>query len=102
MSTFHFDYREPPKDVRPTRGDFVRIARYLLPAWRPSALILGCIVVTSVLGLIPPLLIREVIDRAIPRGDGTLLNGLVAAMIGLPLVSGLIGVWQNYLVTVMS
>jgi ATP-binding cassette, subfamily B, bacterial len=99
---FHFNYQEAPKNVRPTRGDFARIARYLLPAWRPSALILACIVVTSVAGLIPPLLVREVIDRAIPRGDTALLSWLVAGMIGIPLVSGLIGVWQNYLVTAMS
>jgi ATP-binding cassette, subfamily B, bacterial len=99
---FHFDYREAPKGVRPTRGDFVRIARYLLPAWKPSALILSCILVTSLLGLIPPLLIREIIDRAIPRRDNVLLLWLVAGMIGAPLVSGLIGVWMNYLVTLMS
>jgi ATP-binding cassette subfamily B protein len=102
MSMFHFNYQDAPKNVKPTRGDFVRIARYLLPAWRPSALILACIVVTSLLGLVPPLLVREVIDRAIPRGDGVLLNWLVLGMIGLPLVGGLIGVWQNYLVTAMS
>jgi ATP-binding cassette subfamily B protein len=99
---FHFNYQEVPKDLKATRGDFTRIARYLLPAWRPSALILSCIVLTSLLGLIPPLLVREIIDRAIPKGDVTRLNWLVAGMIGLPLVGGLIGVWQNYLVTVMS
>jgi ATP-binding cassette subfamily B protein len=102
MGMFHFNYQEAPKDIKATRGDFTRIARYLLPAWRPSALILTCIVVTSLLGLIPPLFIREIIDHAIPRGDLTRLNWLVAGMIGLPLVSGLIGVWQNYLVTAMS
>ena len=46
MSTFHFDYGEPPKDLHATRGDFQRIARYLLPAWRLSVLILGCILET--------------------------------------------------------
>ncbi|MCI0354405.1 MAG: ABC transporter ATP-binding protein, partial [Acidobacteria bacterium] len=99
---YHFEYREAPKGLRPTRGDFARIARYLLPAWRPSVLILGCILVTSLLGLIPPLLIREIIDRAIPEQDSALLGWLVAGMIGAPLISGLIGVWMNYLVTVMS
>jgi ATP-binding cassette subfamily B protein len=99
---FHFNYQEAPKDVKLSRADVVRIARYLVPAWRPMLLILGCIVVTSLLGLVPPLLIREIIDRAIPQGNGSLLNGLVAGMIALPLVGGLIGVWQNYLVTIMS
>ena len=99
---FHFNYQDAPKDLKPTRGDFLRIARYLLPAWRPSLLILGCIIVTSLLGLIPPLLIREIVDRAIPLRQGGLLNWLVAGMIAIPLVSGLIGVWQNNLVTVVS
>ena len=99
---FHFDYKELPKDLKATRADFARLARYLVPAWRPSALILSCILASSILGLIPPLLIREVIDRAIPERDGALLNWLIAGMIAAPLVSGLIGVWQNYLVTLMS
>src|SRR5439155_3194511 len=102
MSAFHLDYREAPKDLKPTRADFARIARYLLPAWRPSVLILSCILATSLLGLIPPLLIRDIIDRAIPRHDRGLLHLLIAGMIGAPLVSGLIGVWMNYLVTAMS
>src|SRR5207247_8923299 len=98
MSAYHFDYRPPPKNVKPTGRDFARIARYLLPAWRPSTLILICILVTALLGLIPPLLIREIIDSAIPRHDRSLLNWLIAGMIGAPLISGLIGVWMNYLV----
>src|SRR5215470_5037643 len=102
MSIFHFDYGEAPKDLRPTRQDFARIARYLLPAWRPSLLILACMTVNAILGLIPPLLIRDVIDHAIPRHDAARLNLLVAGMIVAPLVAGLIGVAQNYLVTVMG
>ena len=110
MGFWHFDYGEAPKDVHATRGDFARIARYLLPAWKPSLLILLCIVLTAVLGIIPPLLVRKVIDVAIPRhqpdlfapGHRHLLNLLVAGMIVAPLLAGLLGVWQNYLITVMG
>src|SRR5689334_12825112 len=102
MSFFHFNYSEPPKDVHPTRRDFTRIAHYLLPAWRPSLLIVACITASALLGLIPPLLIREVIDHAIPAHDGHRLNVLVVGMIAAPLLAGLIGVWQNYLITVMG
>ena len=100
--SFHFDYGVRPKDVRLTRSDVRRIGRYLLPAWRASFLILLCIAVTTLLGLIPPLLVREVIDRAIPGKEARLLNELVGLMIALPLLSGLVGVWQNYLVTKMG
>jgi ATP-binding cassette subfamily B protein len=92
----------PPPGTKLRRDDLVRIGRYLLPAWRPSLLILGCIVITSVLGLVPPYLMRLIIDEAIPQKNGTELNWLVAAMVVAPLVSGLLGVWQSYLVTVMT
>jgi ATP-binding cassette subfamily B protein len=95
-------YAEVPKDTTLRRDDLVRIGRLLLPAWRPSLLILGCILITSVLGLAPPYLMRLIIDEAIPRKNGTELNWLVTAMIVVPLVSGLLGVWQSYLITVMS
>jgi ATP-binding cassette subfamily B protein len=95
-------YKEPPKDVKLTRQDMLRIGRYLLPAWKPSLLILLCIVVGAVLGLLPPYLTRTVIDRAIPERNLTLLNELVVAMIIAPVLGGLIGVWQQYLITVMS
>jgi len=102
MGFWHFNYSEAPKDVKPTRRDFARIVRYLLPAWRPATLILFCIATVAILGLIPPLLIREVIDKAIPTGDVKLLNGLILGMIAAPLLAGLLGVWQNYLITVMG
>ena len=95
-------YGEAPKDVTLRRDDLVRIGRYLLPEWRPSLLVLGCIVVTSILGLVPPYLMRLIIDEAIPRKDISALDWLVAAMIVTPLVSGLLGVWQSYLTTVMA
>jgi ATP-binding cassette subfamily B protein len=102
VSSFHFDFKEAPKNVRLRRGDMRRIWGYLLPAWGPGVLILFCIVASALLGLVSPLLIRELIDRAIPRHDGRLLNLLVAGMIGAPVLSGLIGVWQSYLATLLG
>src|SRR5437773_7607848 len=102
LSAFHFDFKEAPKNVRLRRGDMRRIWGYLLPAWGPTALILVCIVTSALLGLLPPLLIRELIDRAIPRHDGRLLDLLVAGMIGAPVLASLIGVWQSYLATLMG
>lgn len=82
--------------------DARRIGRYLLPAWKPSLLILACIASTSVLGLLPALFMRDIIDKAIPHRDLAGLNWMVAGMIGASLLAGLIGVGQNYLVTVMG
>ncbi len=91
-----------PANIKVRREDLVRIGRYLIPEWRRSLLILFCITLTSLFGLVPPYLMRTIIDVAIPQGDGALLNRVVVAMVAVPLVSGLLGVWQNYLVTVMS
>ena len=99
---YHFDYRDAPKDVKVSRADLRRIAGYLLPSWKTSSLILLCILITSGLGLIPPILIRGIIDSAIPSHDRSLLTWLAVGMIAIPLLSGLLGVWQNYLVTLMS
>ena len=103
MSVFNPSrYAEAPKDVKIRREDVVRIGRYLLPEWKSSILILTCIVISSVLGLVPPYLMRLIIDSAIPQKNGTELNWLVAGMIVVPIASGLLGVWQNYLITVMA
>jgi ATP-binding cassette subfamily B protein len=74
-----------------------RVVAYARPYWGYVLLILLAIAVTSLLGLIPPLLYRDLIDKVLPEGDVARLNLLALAMIGIPLTSGLIGVGQRYL-----
>ena len=74
-----------------------RVLEYARPYWTFVLLILLAIVVTSLLGLIPPLLYRDLIDNVLPEGDVARLNLLALAMVGIPLISGLIGVGQRYL-----
>lgn len=50
----------------------------------------------SLIGLVPPLIMREIIDTALPNGDRRQLLFLAALMVLLPLLSGLLGVWQNH------
>jgi ATP-binding cassette subfamily B protein len=61
----------------------------------------GVILITifgiSLLSLVPPLLIRDLIDRALPAGDIGRLNWLALGMITVPVVNGLLGVAQRYL-----
>ncbi len=54
------------------------------------------IVVTSLLGVVNPYLLRFLLDVAIPDQDFFLLNVAVVAMIAIPIISGLIGVGQTY------
>jgi ATP-binding cassette subfamily B protein len=87
--------REPP--VRIEKAQLRRVARYFAPYWRQWLVIFACIATTSVLGALPPLAVRGILDHAIPDRDLHLLTLLVGAIIGLNVLSGLIGVLQNYL-----
>ncbi len=58
---------------------------------------LVAIVAIALLGLIPPLLYRDLIDNVLPNQDYARLNLLALGMIAIPLISGLIGVGQRYL-----
>jgi ATP-binding cassette subfamily B protein len=73
-----------------------RVAAYARPYWKGVAVILAAIIITSILGLIPPLLIRDIIDRALPEKDFLRLNFLALGMVLVPLFSGLLGVAQRY------
>ncbi len=74
-----------------------RVAQIARPYLAPALLTLGAILLISLLGLVPPLLIRQMIDEAIPRRDIRALNLLALGMVLIPLLSGVIGVGQRYL-----
>lgn len=79
----------------------VRTLRRVAQAFRPYkfqvVLVILAILLTTGLGVINPLMIQRVFDDAIVKRNfhGLLID--VAIMIVVPIVSGLIGVWQNYL-----
>src|SRR3954469_790290 len=85
--------------VRITRAMLLRILGYFRPYWRESALVLLTVGAISIVGLLPPLLVRAVIDHAIPEQDSQLLTFLAIGMVAAPLVGGLLGVAQNFLNT---
>ncbi|MBI2297802.1 MAG: ABC transporter ATP-binding protein [Armatimonadetes bacterium] len=74
-----------------------RVGGYLLPYWRQWLVIFLCVGASAGFGVIPPLLVRGILDRAIPHHDPRLLAFLVLGMIALNIVLGLIGVLQSYL-----
>ena len=61
------------------------------------AVILAVALAAALVGIVPPLIMKEIIDRALPEANGTYLWELVGGMVILPLASGLLGVWQNQL-----
>ena len=73
-----------------------RVLYYARPYWFLVLIVLILIVITSLLELIPPLLYRDLIDNVIPNQNLRRLNLLALGMIGIPLLSGLIGVAERY------
>src|SRR5262252_3676856 len=78
-------------------------ARRVVPLFRPYrgqvAVVVGLIVLTSTIGIINPLLIQVVFNKAlfVPGGPKLdLLYILVAVMAAVPLVNGGIGILQVY------
>jgi len=53
----------------------------------------------AVIGLLPPLVMKDIIDYAIPQQNMRQLVWLVFLMVFWPLLSSALGVWQNYLNT---
>jgi ATP-binding cassette subfamily B protein len=73
-----------------------RILAYAKPYWGNIAIVLIAIIVISLIELIPPLLYRAFIDIVIPNKDFRQLTILALAMIGIPIISGLIGIVERY------
>jgi ATP-binding cassette subfamily B protein len=73
-----------------------RVAVHARPYWKGVVIILVTILGISLLSLLPPLLIRDLIDTALPDGDILRLNRLALGMIAVPIVNGLLGVVQRY------
>ncbi|MRN52395.1 ATP-binding cassette domain-containing protein [Paenibacillus sp. LC-T2] len=80
----------------------IRISSYFKPYWKQTLLVMVILSISSFLGILPPLLIQRIIDRALPNKDFHLLLLLVLASLGTTVVSGLIGVLQTYLNSYIS
>ncbi|MBL7223301.1 MAG: ABC transporter ATP-binding protein [Candidatus Brocadiae bacterium] len=85
----------PPPRI--DRTSLQRVSRYFRPYARQWLVVLICIGLTAGLNVLPPFCVGTILDRAIPDADMTLLALLAGAMVGLALVSGLIGVLQQSL-----
>ena len=73
-----------------------RVAQAFAPYKFQVVLVLALIILTTVLGLVNPLLISYVFDDAIGKHNEKLLIILVSIMFAMPVITGLIGVGQTY------
>src|SRR5579863_973583 len=79
-----------------------RVAQAFRPYRFQVILVLIAILLTTVLGLVNPLLIQRVFDDAIVKGNLNLLFIYVGIMFITPVVTGIIGVGQTYLNNVVG
>ncbi|ANS78803.1 Methionine ABC transporter ATP-binding protein [Serinicoccus hydrothermalis] len=97
--------RPDPKDTAQLAAHPVS-ARRVLALFRPHrrtiAGVLVLIVSSSALGLATPFLTKEIVDVAIPDQDVRLLVTLVGLMVGVAVVTAVLGVVQTWLSTTMG
>jgi len=74
-----------------------RVTALFRPYRGRLAAVLLLIAVSAGLGIVPPFLLRDVLDVAIPENDDALLVALVAGMIGVSIATGALGVVQTWL-----
>jgi ATP-binding cassette subfamily B protein len=72
-----------------------RVMGYARPYTSRIVILLAAILMTTGLGLLTPLILRDLIDRTLPSGNAARLNLLAAALVGIPILSGAIRVVQR-------
>src|SRR5262247_1403931 len=88
---------ERPADPEVRRANLRRIIALFRPYRARLGVVLTLIFFSAAIGVVSPFLLREVLDVAIPEEDVQLLSLLVAGMVAIPVVTGIIGVYQTLL-----
>ncbi len=86
-----------PADPAVRKANLRRIVRLFRPYKARLGSVGGLIVFSATLGVVSPFLLREVLDVAIPEENMHLLTALVAGMVAIPVITGVLGVWQTLL-----
>jgi ATP-binding cassette, subfamily B, bacterial len=98
----HDEKPERPADPEVRRANLRRVGALFRHYRLRLGTVLVLIGVSSVVGVASPFLLREVFDKAIPNNDLRLLTWLVAGMIGIAVVTQVLGVAQTWLSNVVG
>jgi ATP-binding cassette, subfamily B, bacterial len=105
MRGHYFRFEPDPEAGRAPKGTFRRVVRSFHAYRGRVYLIGGLILITSALGVVNPLLIKVIFDQALfcrSCPDLGLLWWLVSLMVAVPIIGGVIGIWQTYLSNVVG
>ncbi len=86
----------PDKAKLKGQADWRRIRALFRPYRAQELKVLSCIAVSSALGLVPPLMVAWIVDRALPHKSLPELLAYTGAMTLSALLMGLLGVFQGY------
>lgn len=94
-----FVLRHGDENARPTvsRELLRRVLGYARPYRGRIALLLLGILATIGLGLLTPLILRDLIDHTLPAGDVVRLNLLAGALVAIPAAGAALRIWQRKL-----
>jgi ATP-binding cassette subfamily B protein len=93
---------QPDKPKVKRRVNWRRMGALFAPYWRQQAMVLGCIVIVSAIGLVPGFVVAHIIDKAIPHRSMRELSIDVAIILASAVFSAGIGVLQGYLNSVVG
>ena len=94
-----FLLRHGDEQARPqiNRALLRRVLGYARPYAGRIVLLFAGIVVTIGLGLLTPLIVRDLIDTALPQKDAARLNLLAAGLVAIPVAGAAIRIWERKL-----
>jgi ATP-binding cassette subfamily B protein len=97
----------PDPEAGPIKRATVRRVITTFRPYRNTAALVGVLIlVTSAIGVVNPILIKVIFDQALFCGPECpqlpLLFWLVGLMVAIPVVSGVIGIWQLYLSNIVG
>ena len=95
---------EPTKDVlkKITWPLLKRVLSYARPYIGKSLLLLIVILGGTGIGLVTPLIFRELIDHAIPQGNMSRLNLLAVALLAIPVANGVLSIAESTLTSLVG
>src|SRR5918994_2444468 len=93
---------ERPADPAVRRANLRRVTLLFKSYRRRLAAVLALIFLSALLGIVSPFLIRDIFDEALPQDDDRLLTLLVLGLIGIAVVTGVLGVAQSWLSNVVG
>jgi ATP-binding cassette, subfamily B, bacterial len=85
-----------PSDPGVRRANLRRMTSLFRPYRAQLGFVLGLILVSSVIGIVSPFLLKRVLNEALPQHDLRLLSWLVGGMIAIAIVGQVLGVVQTW------